>query len=146
MTSNPKPATLPAAENVKSWLWIAVWTIVGAVVGTVLAYILFGLVWTNWDAITGEVATPTRKRSGDPIDQWAKGMVAMMYAFPVILAGLGAGGIMGFRLGHRQHYRRTNRSGECQANGPPDDGDSSGAESTTCPARKACGNERGDTL
>lgn len=107
MTSKQTSAPLPAAQIVKSWLWVAVWAIVGAVVGTGLTYILFGLVWTNWDVITGAIATPTPKRSGDPIDNWAKGYLAMMIAVPVVLAGFGAGTIAGFRLGYRRHQART---------------------------------------
>ena len=107
MTSKQTSAPLPAAEIVKSWLWVAVWVIVGAVVGTVLTYILFGLVWTNWDAYTGAIPEATPRRSGDSIDNWAKGYVAMMIAAPFVLAGFCAGTIAGFRLGYRRHQART---------------------------------------
>lgn len=105
MTSKQTSTPFPAVEKMKSWLWIALWTTLGAAVGTVLAYVLFGLVWTNWDAITGQIAAPKPGRSGDPIDNWAKGAVAMMFAFPVGPSGLVAGAFAGFRFGHRRHLR-----------------------------------------
>ncbi len=102
MKSNQISDLSSAAQNVKSWLWIAVWTVGGGVIGTIFAYVLFGLVWTNWDAIVGNTAAVTPGRSGDPIDNWAKGVVAMMYAFPVVLAGFITGSVAGFRLGRRR--------------------------------------------
>lgn len=95
-----------AVEQLKVWLRIAVWTSAGAVVGAVLAYLLFGFAWTNWDAITGEVAKPASTRGGDPIDNWAKGYVAMMMAVPVVLTGTIAGALAGARLGRRRHQKK----------------------------------------
>ena len=37
-----------------------------------------------------------------------KGVVAMKFAFPIVLAGLGAGAVTGFRMTHRQHLKKRN--------------------------------------
>ena len=88
------------------------------------AYVLFGLVWTNWDVITGAQSAPAPKRTGgDPIDNWAKGVVAMMFAFPVVLAGFVAGTIAGFRLGHRRHHVKADHSAVCRLSEGRGDGD-----------------------
>ena len=94
-------ADAPIAGKVKSWLWIAIWTFVGAVVGTVLAYILFGIAYTGWGVLMEQFATPKPERTGDPIDTWAVGIVGMMMARPVVLAGFITGAVAGFRFGRR---------------------------------------------
>jgi hypothetical protein len=94
----------PFARKVKSWLWIAIWTFVGAVVGTVLAYILFGIAYTGWGVLMEKFATPGPARTGDPIDTWAVGIVGMMMALPVVLAGFIGGAVVGFRFGRRRHH------------------------------------------
>ena len=53
-----KDTHVSIAEVLKSWLRVAAWTIAGAVAGTVLAYFLFGLAYTGWDAVTERLAGP----------------------------------------------------------------------------------------
>mgnify|MGYP001547270897 CR=1 FL=1 len=88
------------AEKLKSWLWIAAWTICGAAVGTVLAYYLFGLAYENWNTTT------ERPPQSTPIGKWAEGYVAAMTAIPFVLAGLIAGLYIGFRFGYRRYQKK----------------------------------------
>jgi hypothetical protein len=94
------------AEMLKSWLWVAAWTIAGAVAGTVLAYLLFGLAYTGWDAVTERLAGPKPERSGDPIDAWAIGIVGIMLAIPVVLLGMIGGAVAGFRFGRYRQPKK----------------------------------------
>lgn len=90
----------------KSWIRVVGWTAASSFIGAIIAYVLFGLVWTNWGSIAGEFATPHDNPSGDPIDNWAQGVVAMMIAIPVVLAGIFAGAVIGFRLSRRKVIRK----------------------------------------
>ena len=110
--------------NLKAWLCVIVWTVGGAVIGTVIAYVLFGLVWTNWDVITGAESVPTpRRNGGDPIDNWANGVVGMLVALPVVLGGFIAGSVAGFHLGRRRHQRQADGSAVCRISEGPGDVD-----------------------
>ncbi|WP_182868796.1 hypothetical protein [Stieleria mannarensis] len=94
------------ADKLKSLLWVGIWTAAGAVLGTALAYILFGLAYKGWSAPAEQFAGPKPQRSGDPIDAWAAGVIATMYAMPCLLAGFVTGAIAGFRIGRRRHQKR----------------------------------------
>jgi hypothetical protein len=94
------------SEKLKSWLWIAAWTLGGAMLGAALAYYLFGLAYDSWNATAVQVPVSTPRRSGDPIDDWAQGYVAAMMAIPVVLVGLIAGLFIGFRIGYRRYQKK----------------------------------------
>lgn len=84
----------------------------GALAGAILAYVLFGLIWTNWDESESHSELKTDRRQGDPVDNWAKGVAGMLLALPVVSTGFVGGGVVGFRLARRRNSSNLDESVE----------------------------------
>ena len=110
MDESDTPKESAGINKLKTMIRTGIHVSCGALAGAVLAYVLFGMVWTYWDESGRQSEVTTARRQGDPVDNWAKGGAGMLLALPVVSAGFFGGGVAGFRLARRQSIRNLDES------------------------------------